>query len=68
MRTRGDGSHSSPWRWPQKEEEEGVDERRRRRRRLLWAAAEDALARGRAGRGAGSRAPHGSGMCARLGV
>lgn len=63
MRTRGDGSHSSPGGgrrrrkrrgWTRKEEEEAA---------ASVAAAEDALARGRAGRaGVGSRAPHGLGM------
>ena len=70
MRTRGDGSHSSRGggrrrrkrrRWTRR--------RRRRRRRLLWQLRR-MLRRGAGlgARGVGSRAPHGLGMCARLGV
>ena len=71
MRTRGDGSHSSRGGGRRRRKRRGWTRRRtrRRRRRLLWQLRR-MLWRGAGlgARGMGSRAPHGLGMRARLGV
>ena len=69
MRTRGDGSHSSRGGGRRRRKRRRWTRRRRRRRRLLWQLRR-MLRRGAGlgARGVGSRAPHGLGMRARLGV
>ena len=69
MRTRGDGSHNSRGGGRRRRKRRRWTRRRRRRRRLLWQLRR-MLRRGAGlgARGVGSRAPHGLGMRARLGV